>query len=76
MTDAYATGSCTIKPPSKGWVFVSGGAGALEASTKSLAVDLAPIRVNTIACGVVCPTSLSPRFSVLTKMLQVLTEVC
>ena len=39
--------------PGKNWTFIAGGAGALDAATRGLAVDLAPIRVNTIAPGVV-----------------------
>ncbi|CAE6480136.1 unnamed protein product [Rhizoctonia solani] len=38
-------------PP--GWALLSGITGALEASTRGLAVDLQPIRVNTIAPGLV-----------------------
>ncbi|KAG8729800.1 hypothetical protein FRC11_007982 [Ceratobasidium sp. 423] len=40
------------RPPS-GWGLLSGVTGALEASTRGLAVDLKPIRVNTIAPGLV-----------------------
>jgi len=44
-------GSVVIKP-GKNWVFIAGGAGAMDAAARGLAVDLAPIRVNAIAPGV------------------------
>jgi len=47
----FTAGSVAIKPP-KNWAFIAGGAGALDATTRALAVDLAPIRVNLIAPGV------------------------
>lgn len=34
--------------------FIAGSAGALDAAMRGLAVDLAPIRVNLVAPGVVC----------------------
>ncbi|CAE6447973.1 unnamed protein product [Rhizoctonia solani] len=39
--------------PPPGWGLLSGITGALEASTRGLAVDLKPIRINTIAPGLV-----------------------
>jgi NAD(P)-dependent dehydrogenase (short-subunit alcohol dehydrogenase family) len=42
-----------LAKPSKNWVFIAGGAGAVDGITRALAVDLAPIRVNTIAPGMV-----------------------
>lgn len=42
-----------LAKPGKNWTFIAGGAGALDGITRGLAVDLAPIRVNTIAPGVV-----------------------
>ncbi|CAE6454603.1 unnamed protein product [Rhizoctonia solani] len=38
--------------PYPGWGLVSGLAGVVESSTRGLAIDLKPIRVNTIAAGV------------------------
>jgi NAD(P)-dependent dehydrogenase (short-subunit alcohol dehydrogenase family) len=38
--------------PGKNWVFIAGGAGAMDAAARGLAVDLAPIRVNAVAPGV------------------------
>ncbi|KAJ1305395.1 hypothetical protein OPQ81_000410 [Rhizoctonia solani] len=45
-------GVSQYRPP-PGWGLASGMTGALEASTRGLAVDLKPIRVNTIAPGLV-----------------------
>ena len=39
--------------PSKGWVVPSSILGAMEAMTRALAVELAPIRVNIVSPGVV-----------------------
>jgi NAD(P)-dependent dehydrogenase (short-subunit alcohol dehydrogenase family) len=39
--------------PSKGWVAPASILGAMEAMTRALAVELAPIRVNTVSPGVV-----------------------
>ncbi|KAG8706981.1 hypothetical protein FRC09_002090 [Ceratobasidium sp. 395] len=39
--------------PIAGWGFYIGAAGAIETATRSLAVDLKPLRVNTIAPGLV-----------------------
>ncbi len=39
--------------PWKGWTVVAGICGALEALTRALAVELAPIRVNTVCAGLV-----------------------
>ncbi|CAE6445052.1 unnamed protein product [Rhizoctonia solani] len=44
-------GSVQFRPIS-GWSLVSGVVGAVESSTRGLAIDLKPIRVNTIAPGV------------------------
>ena len=41
-----------MKPP-KGWSLVAGVAGAIEATTRGLAVELAPIRVNVVCPGYV-----------------------
>lgn len=54
------TGGCSgsvLAKPAKNWTFIAGGAGALDGITRGLAVDLAPIRVNTIAPGVVSVVS-------------------
>lgn len=69
-------GSVAVKPPSKGWTFIGGGTGALSTAAVTLAVDLAPIRVNTIACGVVCQI-VDPQQSghIDLTYSQVLTEV-
>lgn len=37
----------------KGWTITAGIAGAVDGAVRGLAVDLAPIRVNVIAPGVV-----------------------
>jgi NAD(P)-dependent dehydrogenase (short-subunit alcohol dehydrogenase family) len=39
--------------PHKGWVVVASVAGSIEALTRALAVELAPIRVNAVSPGVV-----------------------
>ncbi|KAG8719857.1 hypothetical protein FRC09_010502 [Ceratobasidium sp. 395] len=39
--------------PIPGWALVSGVAGAMESATRGLAMDLKPIRVNTISPGIV-----------------------
>jgi NAD(P)-dependent dehydrogenase (short-subunit alcohol dehydrogenase family) len=39
--------------PNKGWVVVASVAGSIEALTRALAVELAPIRVNAVSPGVV-----------------------
>jgi NAD(P)-dependent dehydrogenase (short-subunit alcohol dehydrogenase family) len=39
--------------PHKGWTLVASICGAMEALTRALAVELAPIRVNTVCPGVV-----------------------
>ncbi|KAG8715961.1 hypothetical protein FRC09_016157 [Ceratobasidium sp. 395] len=39
--------------PIAGWGFFVGGVGAVETATRSLAVDLKPLRVNTICPGLV-----------------------
>ena len=39
--------------PQKGWVVVASVAGSIEALTRALAVELAPIRVNAVSPGVV-----------------------
>ncbi len=39
--------------PWKGWVVAAGVTGAVEALTRALAVDLAPIRVNAVCAGMV-----------------------
>lgn len=39
--------------PWKGWSVVSAVAGAVESLTRGLAVDLAPVRVNTVCAGMV-----------------------
>ncbi|KDN40054.1 hypothetical protein RSAG8_08375, partial [Rhizoctonia solani AG-8 WAC10335] len=38
--------------PFPGWSLINGMVGAVESSTRGLAIDLKPIRVNTIAPGV------------------------
>jgi NAD(P)-dependent dehydrogenase (short-subunit alcohol dehydrogenase family) len=39
--------------PQKGWVIAASACGAIEALTRALAVELAPIRVNAVSPGVV-----------------------
>ena len=39
--------------PQKGWVVAAGICGAVEALTRALAVELAPIRVNLVCAGFV-----------------------
>lgn len=39
--------------PWKGWAVVSAVAGAVESLTRGLALDMAPVRVNTVCAGVV-----------------------
>jgi NAD(P)-dependent dehydrogenase (short-subunit alcohol dehydrogenase family) len=54
-----STGSITLTNgviglrPQKGWVVAAGICGAVEALTKALAVELAPIRVNLVCAGFV-----------------------
>jgi len=47
--------------PIPGWGFFIGAAGAIETATRSLAVDLKPLRVNTISPGLV-DTEMSQSF--------------
>lgn len=47
------TSGTTIKRPLPGWSALSGVAGAIETATRNLAIDMAPIRVNCVAPGVV-----------------------
>jgi len=46
------TGSAGRRPQ-KGWVFASSLCGTVEALTRALAMELAPIRVNAVCPGVV-----------------------
>jgi NAD(P)-dependent dehydrogenase (short-subunit alcohol dehydrogenase family) len=39
--------------PRKGWVVAAAVCGAMEALTRALAVELAPIRVNLVCAGIV-----------------------
>jgi NAD(P)-dependent dehydrogenase (short-subunit alcohol dehydrogenase family) len=39
--------------PQKGWVMVAAIMGALEAATRALAIELAPVRVNLVCAGLV-----------------------
>jgi NAD(P)-dependent dehydrogenase (short-subunit alcohol dehydrogenase family) len=39
--------------PQKGWVITAGICGALEAVTRALAIELAPVRVNLVCAGIV-----------------------
>jgi NAD(P)-dependent dehydrogenase (short-subunit alcohol dehydrogenase family) len=41
--------------PQKGWVIAASVCGTIEALTRALAVELAPIRVNAVSPGVVRP---------------------
>ncbi|QRW26283.1 Enoyl-(Acyl carrier protein) reductase [Rhizoctonia solani] len=43
----------SVYRPIPGWGLVSGLAGAVESSTRGLAIDLKPIRINTICPGLV-----------------------
>lgn len=46
------SGSAGLRP-SKGWTVAASICGAMEALTRALAVELAPLRVNTVAPGLV-----------------------
>jgi NAD(P)-dependent dehydrogenase (short-subunit alcohol dehydrogenase family) len=46
------SGTSEHRPP-PGWAVVVGVAGAVPATTRGLAIDLAPLRVNCIAPGLV-----------------------
>ncbi|KAG9126845.1 hypothetical protein FRC07_001746 [Ceratobasidium sp. 392] len=48
----FTTGTGTQRPFA-GWGYFLGAGGAVETATRSLAVDLKPLRVNTIAPGLV-----------------------
>jgi NAD(P)-dependent dehydrogenase (short-subunit alcohol dehydrogenase family) len=39
--------------PQKGWVIAAGICGAVEAVTRALAIELAPVRVNLVCAGIV-----------------------
>jgi NAD(P)-dependent dehydrogenase (short-subunit alcohol dehydrogenase family) len=39
--------------PHKGWVIAAGICGAIEAVTRALAIELAPVRVNLVCAGIV-----------------------
>jgi NAD(P)-dependent dehydrogenase (short-subunit alcohol dehydrogenase family) len=39
--------------PRKGWVIAAGICGAIEAVTRALAIELAPVRVNLVCAGIV-----------------------
>lgn len=47
------TSGIVSRRPWKGWVVAAGVAGAIEAMTRALAVELAPLRVNTVCAGLV-----------------------
>jgi NAD(P)-dependent dehydrogenase (short-subunit alcohol dehydrogenase family) len=47
------TAGTAVQKPMAGWSFVIGGGGALLAVVRNLAIDLAPLRVNCIAPGLV-----------------------
>jgi NAD(P)-dependent dehydrogenase (short-subunit alcohol dehydrogenase family) len=47
------TNGILAQRPWKGWSVVSAVAGAVESLTRGLALDMAPIRVNTVCAGVV-----------------------
>lgn len=47
------TSGSVIKHPLPGWSALAGIAGAIETSTRNLALDLAPLRVNCVAPGFV-----------------------
>ncbi|KAA8618598.1 Short chain dehydrogenase [Pyrenophora tritici-repentis] len=47
------TSGVNIQKPGKGWTAVAGYGGGTEGIAKGLAVDLAPIRVNTVSPGAV-----------------------
>ncbi|EJU04234.1 short-chain dehydrogenase/reductase SDR [Dacryopinax primogenitus] len=40
-----------VRKPAKGWAMIAAVTGAVESITRGLAVELAPIRVNTVAPG-------------------------
>jgi len=54
------TAGSVIAKPAEDWVFIAGGASALDGITRALAVDLAPIRVNAIAPGVMLTDQWGP----------------
>ena len=39
--------------PQRGWVIAAGICGAVEAVTRALAIELAPVRVNLVCAGIV-----------------------
>ena len=47
------TGSTTQRVPKAGWSVVNGGGGAIEPLARGLAVDLRPLRVNSVLPGFV-----------------------
>ncbi|KAK4701586.1 hypothetical protein P7C70_g4641, partial [Phenoliferia sp. Uapishka_3] len=47
------TGSAAFKPPGGGWSVIGALTGAIVSLAKSLAIELAPIRVNSLAPGAV-----------------------
>ncbi|KZO98879.1 short-chain dehydrogenase/reductase SDR [Calocera viscosa TUFC12733] len=47
------TSGTVVRRPSKGFTISAAGAGAVETITRGLAVELAPIRVNTVSPGAV-----------------------
>jgi len=47
------TSGAAGRRPSKGWTIAASICGAMEALTRALAVELAPLRVNTVAPGLV-----------------------
>jgi NAD(P)-dependent dehydrogenase (short-subunit alcohol dehydrogenase family) len=56
---AIASGNAGARPQ-KGWTVAASMCGAIEALTRALAVELAPIRVNTVSAGIVRTDLWSP----------------
>ena len=48
----FTIGQALLRPR-KGWSLLVGVAGAIDAVTRGLAIDLAPIRVNVVSPGLV-----------------------
>jgi len=59
--------------PLKGWTVVASICGAMEALTRALAVELAPIRVNAVCPGVI-PSPMSAKF-IKTEEKRLLSEI-
>ena len=56
------TGGIASPRPGKGWALAASICGAMEGLTRALAVELAPLRVNLVAPGVVQDAAVRPGF--------------